>query len=172
MECLFPYCVVAVHRLFVLQVGRDLIEAVHGHLVAHEAAGVGGEGPEHDGHGAAVQRARAILLHQRGEDVSHPVESALGSCEKLINLESSVELHCVWLREKVTTALQIKTDTLVLPIVCSESLPVCSLLLSTSGGMATIQLKMPAMPPAKSVRPMPSWVRSPPSGTKARWIIS
>ncbi len=57
-------------------------------------------------------------------------------------------------------------------IVNSIPSPVCNLLLSTSGGMATIQLKIPAIPPAKRVRPTPSCVRSPPSGTRARWIIS
>ena len=42
----------------------------------------------------------------------------------------------------------------------------------TSGGMPTIQLKMPANPPAKMVLLMLRSDLEPPSGTSARWMIS
>ena len=57
-----------------------VVEAVHGDLVAEEAAGVGGEGPEEDGDGALGEGARALLAHHVLEDVAHAAVRALGRC--------------------------------------------------------------------------------------------
>ncbi len=50
-----------------------MVEAVHGGLVAHEAARVGGEGPEHDGHTALVHGADPLSLHEVLEHISNAV---------------------------------------------------------------------------------------------------
>ena len=62
------------------EVWCGVVEAVHGDLVAEEAAGVGGEGPEEDGDGALGEGARALLAHHVLEDVAHAAVRALGRC--------------------------------------------------------------------------------------------
>ena len=59
------------------EVWGGVVEAVHGDLVAEEAAGVGGEGPQEDGDGALGEGARALLAHHVLEDVAHAVVRAL-----------------------------------------------------------------------------------------------
>ena len=60
------------------EIGGGVVEAVHGDLVAEEAAGVGGEGPEEDGDGALGEGAGALLAHHVPEHVAHAVVRALG----------------------------------------------------------------------------------------------
>ena len=63
-------------------VGEDLVDPGHGDLVAEEAAGVGREGPQHDGDGALVHGADALGLHEVAEDVTHAVVLAVGRWKK------------------------------------------------------------------------------------------
>ena len=63
------------------EIRGNLVEAVHGDLVAEEAAGVGGERPQQDGHGALGEAADALLAHDLAEDVAHAVVRALGRCK-------------------------------------------------------------------------------------------
>ena len=60
------------------EVWCGVVEAVHGDLVAEEAAGVGGERPQQDGHGALGEGAGALLAHHVPEHVAHAVVRALG----------------------------------------------------------------------------------------------
>ena len=62
------------------EVWCGVVEAVHGDLVAEEAAGVGGEGPQEDGDGALGEGARALLAHHVLEDVAHAAVRALRRC--------------------------------------------------------------------------------------------
>ena len=64
-----------------LQIGCDPVEAVHGHFVAQEAAGVRGEGPEHHGYGAPVERPGSLFLHEMTEDVANSCVFALRGCK-------------------------------------------------------------------------------------------
>ena len=62
------------------EIRGNLVEAVHGDLVAGEAAGVGGERPQQDGHGALGEGAGALLAHHVPEHVAHAVVRAVGRC--------------------------------------------------------------------------------------------
>ena len=62
-----------------LKVWCDPVESVHADLVTHEAAGVGGESSEHDGHATFVHGPDALLLHEVPKNVAHPAVLALGS---------------------------------------------------------------------------------------------
>ena len=130
-------------------------------------------------HDKKVRRntVRTSLATLKPSDFTILSEFQLSLCDHFEVLTQGCHLGVATLNQPLLHGLG-STDTIPM-ILCPEPIaiyvlvvPVWSLDLRTSGGMATIQLKIPAMPPAKMVLPMLSWLRSPPSGVNSRWMIS
>ena len=99
---------------------------------------IGRERSEHDGSEASVQRQNPFIRHNLLHDASRSVRV--------------LPFRCCLIGQYITSFAPVSKSTL--SYISIIGVPVCSLDLSVSGGIATSQLRIPAVPPARMVLPI------------------